>query len=158
MLFGCIFWSGTKWLFFPDIQSNQLSASTEAVRRRQNPFDPTQSNTPYLFSNHTIAFQLLQLPSSFWIKKEITRVSCCGLSWRPVIRRSDLLWQTCSSSCDSWSEYQYYYIHTAKQEAAFDYNGKSSFIHNINLKHEPKWTFRTGLYQRTRGCLHMRFL
>lgn len=47
--------------------------------------------TAYLLSNHAAALQLMTLLSSFWIKKEITWESCCGLRRRPIIRRSVLL-------------------------------------------------------------------
>lgn len=61
------------------------------MRISQSPFHLTQSKTAYLLSNHTLALQLQTLLSSFQIKKEITQESRCGLGWRTVIRRSDLL-------------------------------------------------------------------
>lgn len=78
------------------IQSLQLSASTEAVLRRQSPFHSTQSKTAYLLEHIYFPIvqkhsRLLTLLSSFRTKKEITRESCCCRSWRAIIRRSDLL-------------------------------------------------------------------
>lgn len=74
-----------------DIQSRPLCIHWSCEEKAESPFHPTQSKTEYLLSNHAATHKLLTLLSSFWIKKEITQESCCGLSRMPIIRRSVLL-------------------------------------------------------------------
>ena len=69
---------------------NSLAASSEAFERQRA--HSTQHRTTCLLSGRAAAaLQLLTLLSSLWIREEITRESCCGLSRRPIVRRSDSL-------------------------------------------------------------------